>query len=149
MMKKSLFLWGIIGGIIGAAINSILVVGAWQWGALAALGIGIKASWPLKVWASRFFYGGLYGLAFPLFWRLLPHHWVWRGLLYSLLPSAVQLFVVFPLKGAEVAGLNFGLLTPLAVLCFNGVYGLVLAGICRERPAATADKGFPQVRWAK
>lgn len=143
-MKKTFFLWGIAGGIIGAAINSVLVVEAWKIGMLAALGISLKASWPAKVWASRFFYGGLYGLVFPLAWRFLPRHWVWRGLLYSLVPTAVQLLVVFPLKGAEVAGLNFGMLTPFAVLVFNGVYGLVLAGICREKAVVPAGKDFPQ-----
>ena len=51
-----------------------------------------------------------------------------RGLLLSLGPSLVHCFVVFPFKlDAGMLGLAVGTLTPLFVLVFNAVWGLVCA----------------------
>jgi hypothetical protein len=52
-----------------------------------------------------------------------------RGLVFSLAPTIVQLFVVFPEKtAAGVMGLGLGALTPLVVLAANAIWGLVAAG---------------------
>jgi len=49
-------------------------------------------------------------------------------MLLSLFPTAVQLFVVFPMMAHKgMAGLELGLLTPLLVLFFNGIWGMVAA----------------------
>mmetsp|Transcript_37133 Transcript_37133/g.82613 ORF Transcript_37133/g.82613 Transcript_37133/m.82613 type:complete len:97 (-) Transcript_37133:563-853(-) len=49
----------------------------------------------------------------------ISNFWI-KSSLYGLLPSLVQLFVVFPLAtSAGVGGLGLGLLTPLFVLVFN------------------------------
>ncbi len=76
---------------------------------------------------SRLVWGGIFGLFF-----VLP---VWsgktakRGLLFGLLPSLFQLFVVFPLLlHKQVMGLNFGYTTPLFVVVLNLFWGLVTAG---------------------
>lgn len=51
-----------------------------------------------------------------------------KGAVLSLFPTAVQLFVVFPLKaGKGIAGIDLGLLTPLFVLFFNWVWGITTA----------------------
>ena len=72
-----------------------------------------------------------------------------RGLVFSLAPTAVQLFVVFPKVGKGVMGLDLGNLTPLFVLVFNAVWGIV-AGLWliivmerrkkRERQQAPQEK---------
>ena len=51
-----------------------------------------------------------------------------KGSVLSLLPTIVQLFVVFPYQTRHgIAGLKLGLLTPMAVLFSNGVWGVVTA----------------------
>jgi hypothetical protein len=52
----------------------------------------------------------------------------WWGLLWSLGPTAIQLFVVFPTKaGKGMMGLELGTLTPVFVLFFNFVWGFFAA----------------------
>ena len=51
-----------------------------------------------------------------------------RGLILSLGPTLVQLFVVFPLKAHKgVMGLDLGSLTPVFVFIFNAIWGLATA----------------------
>ena len=48
-----------------------------------------------------------------------------RSLVFSLGPSIVQLFIVFPIKAQKgMLGLDLGVLTPLFVLIFNAVWGI-------------------------
>jgi hypothetical protein len=55
-------------------------------------------------------------------------NWISQGLLLSLGPTLVQLFIVFPLKADKgVMGLDLGVFTPLVVIFFNAVWGLVAA----------------------
>jgi hypothetical protein len=64
----------------------------------------------------------------PVFGRSL----VKQGLFMSLGPSAVMLFVVFPLKmGKGQMGLELGTLTPLFVLFYNAVWGITAASWLR------------------
>lgn len=56
-----------------------------------------------------------------------------RGVLWSLGPSIIQLFVVFPFAVKKgVLGLQLGSLTPLFVLLFNAVWGLKAAAILKR-----------------
>jgi len=51
-----------------------------------------------------------------------------KGAVLSLFPTAVQLFVVFPLKAHKgIAGIELGLFTPVFVLFFNWVWGVIAA----------------------
>jgi hypothetical protein len=51
-----------------------------------------------------------------------------KGSILSLFPTAVQLFIVFPYQAHKgMAGLELGLLTPLVVVVFNWVWGVVAA----------------------
>ena len=51
-----------------------------------------------------------------------------KGTILSLLPSAFQLFVVFPLlTNRGIGGLELGLLTPLVILVFNWLWGVATA----------------------
>ena len=47
-----------------------------------------------------------------------------RGLVYSIGPTLVQLFVVFPMKANKgMLGLDLGMLTPVLVVIFNAIWG--------------------------
>jgi hypothetical protein len=53
---------------------------------------------------------------------------LFRGFIFSLGPTLVQLFVVFPMKANKgVMGLDLGLFTPLFVVVFNAIWGWTAA----------------------
>jgi hypothetical protein len=76
---------------------------------------------------QRLVWGGLWGWLFLL--PLTGLSYPVRGLLYSLGPVLVQLLVVFPYQAQKgVLGLQLGYLTPLFVLVYNAVWGVVAGG---------------------
>lgn len=115
-----------VGGMFGAFLNSVFLWAAGTWSLTDALGVSIH---PQLTWAwlrPRLLWGGIWGAGFT------PLAGVRRvflvAVLYSLAPSAVQLFYVFPnLQGQGVLGTALGSLTPVVVLAANAVYGLGLA----------------------
>jgi len=113
-------------GCIGALANSVTV---WLFGDLGinrALGVSIAPALTPGWLYPRIVWGGIWGLIFIL--PLFKSKTVLRGTLMSLFPTAVQLFVVFPLKAHKgIAGFELGLLTPLLVLFFNWVWGVCTA----------------------
>jgi hypothetical protein len=112
-------------GCWGALWNSLAV---WLFGVLGiapALGVHIAPPLTPAFLYPRLVWGGLWGLLFLLPLgrrRLFPL----RGLLFSLGPTLVQLFLVFPFKAQKgVMGLQLGSLTPVLVLFYNAVWGVV------------------------
>jgi hypothetical protein len=113
-------------GCLGGFVNSIAV---WLFGyvgitALFKVQIAptLTASWlyPRIVW------GGIWGFVFLL--PFLQRKYLYKGILLSLLPSLVQLFIVFPLKANKgILGVELGSLTPIFVLIFNFVWGITAA----------------------
>ncbi len=110
-------------GSLGALANSLAV---WIFGVLGiTTGLGVKIAPALTPpWLyPRLVWGGIWGVLF--FLPILKNNTFLRGLVLSLGPSIVQLFVVFPVKAQQgVLGLSLGALTPLFVLIFNAVWGL-------------------------
>ena len=117
-------------------LSLVFVAGCWGalWNSLAVWLCGVSGDRP-RPWGSispppltpaflypRLVWGGLWGLLF-----LLPGgRWSFpaRGLLFSLAPTLVQLFLVFPLMAHKgVMGLQLGVLTPLMVVFYNAVWG--------------------------
>lgn len=113
-------------GCVGAVANSLAV---WLFGDLginAALGVKIAPKLT-PVWLyPRIVWGGIWGALFLL--PILRNSYITRGLLYSLGPSLVMLFIVFPMKAQKgMLGLDLGNLTPVLVLFFNAVWGVAAA----------------------
>lgn len=123
-MNKLLVFFG--AGCLGALANSLVV---WLFGDL-----GITSSWGVSISPSltpdwlypRIVWGGLWGLVFVL--PMLKSRLLLKGTVLSIFPTAIQLFVVFPFKAHKgMAGIELGLYTPLFVLFFNWVWGVVTA----------------------
>lgn len=111
-------------GALGGLANSLVVWGFGALGISRALGVSIAPALTPAWLYPRIVWGGLWGFLFILPLRSASE--IRRGLLLSLAPSAVQLLVVFPIQAHKrMLGLGLGVLTPLLVLFFNGVWGLV------------------------
>jgi len=111
-------------GTVGGLINSLTVWLLGFLGITTALGVNaapqLSAAWlyPRLVW------GGLWGFLFLI--PLFGNSPIVRGVIYSLGPILVMLFVVFPIKlGKGVMGLDLGILTPLLVILANVIWGVV------------------------
>ncbi len=127
-MRTSLIVFA--AGCLGALANSLTVWICSEFGLTQAAGVAIAPQLSPGWLYPRIVWGGLWGLLFLL--PLLPGNAIRRGLLFSLLPTLVQLFVVFPYKAHKgMAGLELGLLTPLFVIAFNAVWGVVTAWTIR------------------
>ncbi|ORJ59790.1 hypothetical protein [Geothermobacter hydrogeniphilus] len=114
-------------GLLGGLCNSLALWLAGDWGLTALLGVKIAPHLTPAWLYPRLVWGGIWGLVF-YFTIARPRarrHWVRKGLWISLLPSAVQLFIIFP-NTTHFGMLGFGLgqLTPLVVLLANAVWGL-------------------------
>ena len=113
-------------GCVGAVANSLIVYLFGDLGINAALGVKIAPSLTAAWLYPRIVWGGLWGFLFllPVFRSSL----LARGLLFSLGPSLVMFFVVFPLKAKKgMFGLELGSITPVLVLFFNAVWGVTAA----------------------
>jgi hypothetical protein len=110
-------------GCVGGLSNSLVL---WFFGAQGInqlLGVKLAPSLTPAFLYPRVVWGGLWGLLFLLPW---PANNIWtQGLIFSLGPTLVQLFLVFPLRLEKgILGLEIGLLTPLLVVFFNAIWGL-------------------------
>jgi hypothetical protein len=113
-------------GCFGGLINTLTV---WIFGA-----IGITAAFDVKIAPNltaaylypRIVWGGIWSILFLL--PFLQRSYVLRGLLYSLGPTIVQLFIVFPIQARKgVMGIDLGVMTPVFVLFFNALWGVSAA----------------------
>jgi hypothetical protein len=117
-------------GAVGALANSAFLWAAGASGATEALGVRIAPS-PSAEWLQpRILSGAVWGLLFLL--PLASQRWIAQGLALSLLPSAVQLFVIFPQRtSAGMLGMGLGALTPFVVIAANAVWGLAASAWLR------------------
>jgi len=75
---------------------------------------------------SLAFWGGIWGILFLL--PLTKQNTFLRGLIFSLGPTLVQLFVIFPYKlNKGMMGIDLGTWTPLFVFFFNAIWGWTTA----------------------
>jgi len=127
-MKKLLICFG--AGCLGALANSLVV---WQAGALGLAGwagVGLAPALTPDWLYPRIVWGGIWGLAFVL--PFLKVRWLIKGSLLSLLPTAVQLFFVYPYQTRHgIMGVGLGMWTPAFVLVANWVWGVVTAVMIR------------------
>jgi len=112
-----------MGGLMGSLVDSVNIWVLGKAGVTAMLGIGLKPSFTLPWLYPRLVWGGIWGLLFLL--PILKSRSVQRGVLFSLAPTAMVFFMVFPGMGKGLFGLGFGMLTPALVLLLNFIWGIV------------------------
>jgi hypothetical protein len=113
------------GGAIGGLIDSVNIWAMGRIGISDFLGVGMKPDFTAPWLYQRMVWGGLWMLLLLL--PLWQKKTAMRGMLFSLLPSAMMLFMVLPSMGKGMLGLGFGALTPAVVIGLNVIYGIVAA----------------------
>ena len=123
-MKKLLIFFA--AGCLGALANSITVWLFGKFGITSSFGVSIAPSLTPEWLYPRLVWGGIWGLLFIL--SIFQSKLLVKGTILSLFPTAVQLFVVFPIKAHKgIAGIELGLFTPVLVIFFNWVWGVTTA----------------------
>jgi ABC-type amino acid transport system permease subunit len=110
-------------GCFGGLLNSLAVWFFGELGITSALGVKIAPQMSAAWLYPRLIWGGIWGALFLL--PLLQKRFWYRGIIFSLGPTIVQLFVVFPYKANKgFMGFDLGLLTPLFVILYNAIWGV-------------------------
>ena len=123
-MRKLLIFFA--AGCLGGLANSFAVWLFGYFGITSFFGVSMAPSLSPSWLYPRIVWGGIWGLIFIL--PMLKSKLLIKGAILSLFPTAIQLFVVFPLKAKKgIAGIDLGLYTPLFVVFFNWVWGFVTA----------------------
>jgi hypothetical protein len=113
-------------GCLGGLINSLAVWIFGELGISSAMGVSIAPELSPGWLYPRLVWGGIWGLLFLL--PLMPASIFARGLVFSIGPTLVQLFFVFPMNANKgMLGLDLGLLTPVLVVVFNAIWGWTAA----------------------
>ncbi len=110
-------------GAAGGLVNGLCAWLLGDLGVTATFGVTLAPHLTPAMLYHRVVWGGLWGAIFLL--PIAVRSPVARGLLYSLGPTFVQLFIVFPEKaGKGMMGLELGAMTPAFVVLYNAVWGL-------------------------
>jgi len=113
-------------GCLGGLANSLAVWLFGAYGITKSLGVRIAPDLSPTWLYPRLVWGGIWGLLFLL--PVFRSSVLKRGLLLSLGPTIIQLFVVFPYKADQgMMGMGLGALTPLLVFVFNAIWGITVA----------------------
>lgn len=110
------------GGALGAFIDSFNIWFMGKAGISDLLGLSMKPEFTAPWLYQRMVWGGIWMLLLLL--PLLRGRVLLRGCLFSLLPSAMMLFMVLPEMGKGTLGLGFGSVTPVVVIGLNCIYGM-------------------------
>jgi hypothetical protein len=130
------------GGAVGALVASLVLWVAARAAFTTALGVAVAEDLDAQRLQSHILWGGIWGLGFPWVLRrgLTPLR---AGLLWSLAPSAAELFFLLPERGYGMLGVELGALMPVVVLAKNGIWGWTLARVTsaggEARPAKAKD----------
>jgi hypothetical protein len=113
-------------GCMGGLVNSLALWLFGRAGIPAELGVKLAPALTPQWLYPRLVWGGIWGFLFVL--PIFRNNPTAQGLFFSLWPSIVQLFIVFPYQANQgLMGLDLGSLTPVFVLFFNAVWGLTAA----------------------
>lgn len=128
-------------GAAGGLANSVFLWAAGAFGLTSMVGVAIAPAWTPPWLYQRLVWGGLWGFMFLL--PFLEGSVFLRGLIYGMLPSVVQLTVIFPnVLGKSMWGLDLGALTPLLVVLANTVWGITAAWWVRVHHGPIRGRGF-------
>lgn len=110
-------------GCLGALIQVLVMWLCTRYGVTHSLHVGITGSLAPSWIYPRIIWGGMWGFLFLL--PILTSSVFARSFVIALIPTGVQLFIIYPFyEGRGIGGLNLGMLTPFVVLFFFWVWSL-------------------------
>lgn len=124
----------LLAGGVGGLVNSLALWGCGALGITTALGFAMAPALTVSWLLPRIMVSAIWGLLFLLpFWeeRIMR-----KGLLLSLAPSCIMLFMVFPKMGAGMLGLKLGNSAPLFAVFFTLIWGGVSAMMVKTMRSA-------------
>lgn len=110
------------GGALGAFIDSFNIWFMGKVGISDLIGISMKPEFSPPWLYKRMIWGGIWMLLLLL--PYMKNRIVLKGIVASLIPSAMMLFLILPSMGKGMFGLDFGTLMPLVVVGLNFIYGI-------------------------
>jgi len=110
------------GGALGALLDSFNIWFMGVTGVSDFIGITMKPDFAAPWIYKRMVWGGLWMLVLLL--PIMKGRIFLRGLFFSLLPSAMMLFMVLPSMGKGMFGFGFGTMMPFVVVLLNFIYGI-------------------------
>lgn len=110
------------GGALGGLLDSFNIWAMGKVGISDILGITMKPEFTAPWAYERMVWGGIWMLLLLL--PVMKNRLVLRGMVASLAPSAMMLFMVLPSMGKGMFGLGFGNLMPFVVVGLNFIYGI-------------------------
>lgn len=110
------------GGALGALLDSFNIWAMGKTGLSDLIGITMKPEFTAPWVYQRMIWGGIWMLLLLL--PFMKSRTALRGMMVSLLPSAMMLFMVLPSMGKGMFGLGFGTPMPLVVVGLNFIYGI-------------------------
>jgi len=111
-------------GALGGFFMCLAMWLSTRYGVTHSLGVSIQGSIAPEWIYPRMIWGGVWGLLFllPLFVSSI----LTRSFLLALIPTLVQLFIIYPYyQDKGVAGLKLGVLAPFVVFFFFWIWSLV------------------------
>lgn len=124
------FLLAFAAGCFGGLIYCLVMWLFSSYGITRAFGVNLPGSVAPYWMYPRIVWGGLWGLLFLL--PILTSSLLARSFVISLIPTAVQLFIIYPLyTNKGFAGIQLGLLTPVLVWFFYWVWSFATVLILR------------------
>jgi hypothetical protein len=111
------------GGAIGSFIDSFNI---WIMGVVGLsdiIGISMQPEFTTPWLYKRMIWGGIWMLLLLI--PILKNSIYLRGILFSLAPSAMMIFLVLPSMKQGVLGTGFGVLMPVIVIVLNFIYGII------------------------
>lgn len=128
-MNRSLQLMSVCfcAGLLGALCSSTVAWLSGGWGLPGLLGVQLAPAFTKQWLYPHLVWGGIWGLLYFLTVgaRSSRRHWIRKALWVSLLPSAFQLFVVFPYwTPYGILGSGLGEFTAVFIIVYNLFWGL-------------------------
>ena len=123
-MNKILLAFG--AGSFAALIQLLTMWAFTHYGVSQSIGVHWASGISPGYIYPRIVWGGLWGFLFLL--PIMSSHTFLRSFVIALIPTAVQLFYVFPyIEGKGFAGLTLGVLTPALVYFFWWLWAMVVS----------------------
>ncbi len=85
----------------------------------------MMVGWLLHFVIGTVFWGGLFALTNGIW----PGNQVVKGIAFSVVAWIAMMLVVMPMAGKGVAGLDIGIMAPVATLMLHIIFGAVLGGV--------------------